>query len=418
MKKLSLWKAMRMSLQVTLVAPAFGGALAMAQQAAPVQLGFETALVSEEVTSPVSTTAPCLEGTPGCAPAAPGYQPAVPGQVPQATVPQAAPTTPDAIFSNPAPTAAPQNFGSLPAGQGALTGQNLIAAANMPGGYLDPAAPVTMFRLRYDVANDNAYGDRGEYFYAKCGCFRQANLDPNAAGPGGLNTSVDSQTLSAYMEYATSERFSIFADLPVRFVDFSSLPDPGGTMPSPGSDGGLGDMNAGFKYALIADPDEYLTFQLRTYIPTGESTKGLGTDHVSIEPSLLYYRRLSQRWMFQSQFTGWTPIGGSDFASDVLQYGAGVGYLALQTNSVTVMPTFEAVGWTFLGGQKFNPLYGQSSANGDTIFNIKPGVRIGLGDPNGPMMMPSHSIYAGFGIPVTNEKFYNDLFRIEYRIVF
>ncbi len=316
---------------------------------------------------------------------------------------------------NSPPNAAPsdQSFGSLSAGQGLLTAQSDVAASLMPGGYLDPAAPVTTFRLRYDIAIDNRFPDRGEYFYAKCGCFNQSN----AHGPNGGNTSVDSQEIRPYFEYALNPRFSVFTELPVRFVNFHSLPDTGGL----GREGGFADMNVGFKYALIAEADEYLTFQSRTYIPTGDSSRGLGTHHVSVEPSLLYYKRLSNTWLLQGQVSSFNPISVSSFASNVIEYGAGLGYLLRQGESLSVMPTLEAVGWTFLGGQKFSPVANggnPSSASGDTIVNIKPGVRIGLGETDGPMMFQRHTIYAGFGLPITGSRFYSNLFRVEYRVLF
>lgn len=326
-------------------------------------------------------------------------------QTPAQSTPQRM-SSPDSVFQS-------DNVGSLSAGQGALSAQNNIAASMSAGGYLDPAAPVTMFRLRYDTANDNPFPDRGEYFYAKCGCFRQLALDPGADGPIGANTSVDYQEVRAYFEYAFNPKFSLFTELPVRFVEYNSL----NVLPSLGSSSGFGDMTAGFKYAIIAEQDEYLTFQLKTYIPTGDSRQGLGTNHVSIEPAVLYYRRLSENWLLQGQFSEFAPIGGSNFASNVLSYGGGLGYVLYQGDSMSVIPTFETVGWTFLGGQKFNPQSGQSSANGDTIVNIKPGVRVGFGDA-GPAMMQSQSVYAGFGIPVTSEELYGELFRVEYRILF
>ena len=316
---------------------------------------------------------------------------------------------------NAPPNATPpnQSFGSLSAGQGLLTAQSDVAASLMPGGYLDPAAPVTMFRLRYDTAVNNKFPDRGEYLYAKCGCFNQAN----AHGPNGANTSVNYQDVRPYFEYALDPRFSVFTELPSRFVTFNSLPGTGGL----GHEGGFADMNVGFKYAFIANPDEYLTFQFRTYIPTGDSTRGLGTHHVSLEPSLLYYKRLSDKWLLQGQLSEFAPIGVSSFASNVIEYGAGVGYWWYQGDSYSVMPTLEMVGWTFLGGQKFNPVANggnPSSASGDTIINIKPGVRIGLGEPVGPMSFQRQSIYAGFGLPITGDTFYSNLFRVEYRVLF
>ena len=313
---------------------------------------------------------------------------------------------------------------ALPAGQGALTAQSSVsAAAMMAGGYLDPAAPVTMFRLRYDDAINNQFPDRGEYFYAKCGCFRSPALagpafDPNAKGPQGVNLAVSYQEVRPYVEYAFNPKMSVFTELPFRFDSFSSLPTPANTQTNLGSTGGLSDMNVGFKYAFIAEQNRYVTFQLRTYIPTGDSYQGLGTGHVSIEPSLLYYRRLSQKWLLQGQLTEFTPITTDGFASEVVQYGAGLGYVLAQGQNYTVIPMLESVGWTFIGGQKFNPVSGIQSASGDTIVNIKPGVRIGIGRNPGPAMMQQQSIYAGFGIPVTGDQFYSNLFRVEYRILF
>ncbi len=326
------------------------------------------------------------------------------------------PLAPDTLFN---PAATP---GALSAGQGALTAQTSVASL-MPGGYLDPAAPVTMFRLRYDDGINNRFPDRGEYFYAKCGCFRDPalagnTLDPNARGPQGANLSVNYQDVRPYFEYAFNTKFSVFTELPVRFVSFNSITTPPGTQQGLGSEGGLSDMNVGFKYAFVAEENRYWTFQLRTYIPTGDSYLGLGTGHVSIEPSLLYYRRLTDRLLLQGQFTEFAPVGGSGFASNVLQYGGGLGYILHQGERATVIPTLEMVGWTFIGGQEFNPVSGIQSASGDTIVNIKPGVRIGIGRAPAPMAMQQQSIYAGFGIPVTGDQFYSNLFRVEYRYVF
>lgn len=317
-----------------------------------------------------------------------------------------------------------QQMGALAAGQGALTGQNSIAASMMVGGYLDPAAPVTTFRLRYDDAINNKFPDRGEYFYAKCGCFRDpvlagGLLDPKARGPQGLNASVSYQDVRPYMEYAFSPKFSVFTELPFRFVDFNSLPTPVVSQQGLGTEGGLSDMNVGFKYAFIAETDRYVTWQVRTYIPTGNSELGLGTGHVSIENSLLYYRRLSDRWLLQGQLTEFAPVDVTGFASNVLQYGGGLGYILTQQPNYTIVPTVEAVGWTFLGGHKFNDVEGgYQSASGDTIINIKPGVRVGFGSSPGPMMMQRQSVYAGFGIPITDDQFYTNLFRVEYRMLF
>ena len=70
-------------------------------------------------------------------------------------------------------------------------------------------------------------------------------------------------------------------------------------------------MILGFKYAFIARPDAFYTFQFKTYVPTGAGDLGLGTDHPSLEPGLLAFQRLSERFYFLGEFRDWIPINGS-----------------------------------------------------------------------------------------------------------
>jgi hypothetical protein len=54
--------------------------------------------------------------------------------------------------------------------------------------------------------------------------------------------------------------------------------------------------------------------------------------------------------------------------------------------------------------------HGFLEANGDTIINVKLGVRTYFGE---------HSdIYVGYGHPVTGSRWYDDIFRLEYRFHF
>ena len=302
---------------------------------------------------------------------------------------------------------------------GAIGNPNLVAAAS-PGGYLDVAAPVTMFRMRYDDALNSNQPDRGEFFYAKCGCFRQLGADPNAKGPPGIHDSVNYQALRTHIEYAPSTRFSIFTELPVQWVHFHERPaGPANPIPgtSPDRTSGFADMNVGFKFAFIACPDEYLTFQLRTYLPTGDAGEGLGTGHVAIESGLLYYRRFTERWIVQGEFKETAPIDVGAYASNVLEYGAGLGYIAVRSECFSITPMLEMVGWTFLGGQTLTPS-GPVSASGDTIINFKPGVRIGLSDLYAPAGQQRHSVYMGWGHPLTGDRLYKDIYRLEYRYMY
>src|SRR5262249_30896572 len=119
---------------------------------------------------------------------------------------------------------------------------------------------------------------------------------------------------------------------------------------------GLSDIVLGAKWAVVAEQDCSLTVQLRTFFPSGDSRLGLGTGHFSIEPGLLYYRRMD-RVSFPSEFKGWIPLGrttntvdGRNFAGSVLTYGGGFGYDVIQRQNLRVMPLVEIVGWSVLDG--------------------------------------------------------------------
>ena len=153
--------------------------------------------------------------------------------------------------------------------------------------------------------------------------------------------------------------------------------------------------------------DEYLTFQLRGYFPTGDTSEGLGTGHYSVEPGLLYFHQVD-RWQFQAELKDWIPIGGdTDFNSNVIEYGAGLGYVLADTGRCVVTPVGEVVGWTFIGGQKQNAdTVVPVSANGDTIINLKPGVRLGMKHPDDPLGFQRISLYAGWSTAVTDQHLY------------
>jgi len=267
-------------------------------------------------------------------------------------------------------------------------------AVSAPG-YLDFALPMNQIRLRYDTAYNMNRPDRAEFFYGKCGCF-----GGNAPGPILPERTVDSQEPSLYVEVAPTERFSVFIDVPFRMIN----PDVNDNAT------GLGDMRLGFKYAMLYSQEQILTFQLRGFLPTADARRGLGTSHYTIEPALLYYRNLSDKLTFYAELADWIPIDGTDFAGNVLMYGAGLGYTAYNSGNFRIMPIAEVLGWSVLGGQELNPNSGTAvSAYGDTIVNGKLGVRAGG---------QRQDFYIGYGRALTGEQWYQDIWRFEYRFKF
>jgi hypothetical protein len=288
-------------------------------------------------------------------------------------------------------------------------GQPQTADSN--SGYIDSALIGTLFRFRADAAYNDNRPERAEFFYAKGSYFHNPNMipspalvDPRAPGPPLVETRVDYQDLTGYLEVAAGDRLSFFVEAPVRFLN----PEQNRNTV------GYADMNAGFKVAVLSDPDQVLTFQLRTYIPTGNAGSGLGTDHVSLEPALLVFERLSERLIFEGELRDWVPIGGTDFAGNVVRYGVGLSYVAVRRESLRVAPVLEFVGWTVLSGKEEAVASPQAwtveSARGDTIVNAKLGVRLKYGE---------HSdLYVGYGRALTGAVWYKDIMRLEYRLRF
>jgi hypothetical protein len=321
--------------------------------------------------------------------------------------------------------------------------------------YVDSAIIGSQVRIRFDDAFHDSAPDRAEFFYPQCSC---TNVN-GAPGPNfpGASGNINFQQIYLEAEYAPVSRFSIFTEVPFRWIEpqpgsfLTGSYDPNATppeVPSTQTNSGISDVRAGFKLALAASSNHSLTAQLKAYFPSGDGSLGLGTDHYSIEPSLLYYQRLSQRWVIESQIGDSHPIGGSlgetvgtttltNFAGDVFFYGIGPSYLLINGEHFKLAPVVEMFGWHVLSGLgtlpgsftqpgSNNPLPSNyicsidntgttglgcsNSAGGTNIVNLKVGLRTSFGNRN--------SVYVGFGQAVTHAVWYEHIIRIEYRYSF
>lgn len=309
-------------------------------------------------------------------------------------------------------------------------------------GYIDNATIDTRFRIRADAGFGVDSPDRAEFFYGACGCARvvpnpPANtpnpngdvLNPDAPGPVGtvipgailtsplIETDLDYQEIRFDFEYALNDRFSVFAEVPWRSTDGARL----------GGDSGLGDIRAGFKWGLLSNSQNQLTFQLRGYFPTGKADKGLGTDHASVEPGLLYFGQLDERWTMAAELRYWMPIDGTsgrgtgfgeEYSGDVIRYGLGFGYDFPLASGTVVTPVVELVGWSVLGGLALSsadgtpfgttfPGFGYREVDGENIANLKFGLRFGFSN--------KRSLYVGYGAALTDDVWYDDVVRVEFR---
>ena len=346
------------------------------------------------------------------------------GSSPSTTAPPAGILTtsdPDAL--------APEQSNAKPGQPSAPSGPTTPKIPGSMVGYIDNPIPESQVRIRFDAAFNDQFPDRAEFFYGKCGCYRAVGLDPRAPGPPpGSNASavpnnLNFQQLYLNAEYSPFRRFSLFTEVPVRWIEAEGKTTSimGGTFPN---QSGLSDVTAGFKLAAIASEGTYVTFQFTGYFPSGDALKGLGTNHFSVEPAVLLYHRISSRWTLEGEVGDWHPIGGSagvpttsseGFAGDVFFYGIGPSYKVYSGRRVGLAPVLELVGWHVLSG--FQTQLGENfidtaaaEASGKDIVNIKIGLRMSIGFHN--------SFYIGYGHSVTNADWYKQIARFEYRYTF
>lgn len=261
--------------------------------------------------------------------------------------------------------------------------------------FIDSALPRTQFRVRYDDAQNLDRPNRAEFFWPA----------PGVNGRPRPERNVDYQELQSYLEIACGDRISIFFEAPVRFVN-PVVND---------STSGAGDLNAGAKLALWQCAEGVVTAQVRTYIPTGIGERGLGTDHVTIEPALLINRRLHDWVTFEGEVRYGIPLGGSEFfRGDIFRYGAGL-VLGQQSHcGPWITPVAEFVGWVPMGGRSLylspaNNLATDFTRN-QPILNGLFGARAGLGQ--------DFDLYGGYGVSLTGNHWYEEIWRLELRVKF
>ena len=286
-------------------------------------------------------------------------------------------------------------------------------------GYIDDATVGTKIRIRFDAGMHIQAPDRAEFFYAKCGCYRDLvgpAFDPNAPGPRpDIATDLNFQQFYVQAEYAVNPRVSVFGELPLRWLQPQEF---AGGAAGFSSSSGLGDLKTGAKFALSSTNTQVASVQVQFFLPSGDSEKGLGTNHASLEPAFLIYQRASERVVIEGELSVRFPLGGSapvptaadgKFAGNVLFYGIGPSFEVYRGRGFSVSPVIEFAAWHVLSGLATIPNV-DPDASGTNIVNLKFGARIGWKDDS--------SFYVGYGKALTDAKWYSDIVRLEYRYSF
>jgi hypothetical protein len=148
------------------------------------------------------------------------------------------------------------------------------------------------------------------------------------------------------------------------------------------------------------------TFQFVTTLPTAGPGGGIGTGHVSLDPSVLSTFKLTDNTYFQSQTGYWFGVGNSN--GSVLHYHNTINHVLWKplpdTNFIT---TFETVGYTFGSGTVTDAAGVVRPANGTTYFGIGPGFRLAT---CGKLDLGIGMLFA-----VTDRHFAQQLYRTELR---
>lgn len=232
--------------------------------------------------------------------------------------------------------------------------------------FVDAARPKNHTRIRWDYGNHFSYPDRGEYFWARG--------DGNGKGPKATNPAIKSVPYIDYHELSLVSEIaagpaSVAISVPYRTVNATPF----------GKDAaGFADMTVTAKSLLVDSELFLLASQFRTYIPTGNFGKGLGTGHVALEPGLLFGLRLAPDTYLQGQVLEWIPIAGDpDYAGAHLRYGLSLNHVLWRpVRDVQLIATLELSGISFQDGLYTDPVLGPRKLSGQNALSVGSGCRL------------------------------------------
>jgi hypothetical protein len=265
--------------------------------------------------------------------------------------------------------------------------------------FVDSARPQTQMRYRWDSAVNFILPDRNEYFWARADGMGKG---PKPPAPFKVVPRLSYNDLSMYTEAGTGTA-TVMVEMTYRSID-----EQGG-----GHAAGFADMMVGPKTLLFDCELMQITLEMKTFLPAGNFTKGLGTGHVSLEPSLVIGCKLAPETYFQGQLAEWIPFAGdTNYMGAILHYHMSLNQVLFRVlPDVPLIGTLELSGWSFQTGAYTDPLLGSLQHSGGETY-LMPGV--------GLRLVLCDKIDFGFGaeFAVTERHFAEQLYRTEFRFRF
>jgi hypothetical protein len=264
--------------------------------------------------------------------------------------------------------------------------------------FTDAPRPITQQRFRWDAGLNVMFPDRSEYFWGAPPLGPTIALsNPTTAFKAEKNLSYND--LSVYTEVATG-LISFFVDVPYRSIDGDIT----------GHAAGFGDINLGTKTLLYDCELFQIAFQFKTYILSGVPVKGLGTGHMSIEPSVLLGLRISPDTYLETQVGEWIPFGNPFYSGAILKANASLNQVLWRIMpNVPLIATAEIQTLNFQDGAYTDPVLGAwQKSSGYTYINVGPGLRLFICD--------RIDFGIGTSFALTEKHFAEQLYTSEFRV--
>jgi hypothetical protein len=282
-------------------------------------------------------------------------------------------------------------------------------------------------KLRYEGGWDFRAVDRGEFFWAKMnpgmGLIQKIPTcnGQGAAGKGPLclANKIDYEQLTLVNEAATG-RMSVTIETPYRHIDFfpGAANDPNTVCCGKS---GFADITIGTKTLLLDCELMQLSFQFKTYIPTGAAVNGMGTQHVSLEPGFLFNICVSPTTYIQAQTSYWIPIGGDT----VFQANIWHSHIALNhvlwcpCNDLKVIGTAEVNEWSVFDGAYTITDFGSAAAPVKTVFGHDGSATIVSAGPGiRGILCDKYDLGIGSAFALTGSRWATEEIRVEFRMRF